>query len=87
MLDYSNSKSLNFIPGISTPTEIMKGIEYQYNILKFFHAEKNGGIATLKFFQKIFKDVLFILTGGIDADNFDLYLKEINVLGVGSTSF
>ena len=85
MLDFSNSNNLNFIPGISTPSEIMKGIEFKYNILKFFHAEKNGGVSSLKFFKDIFRDTLFIPTGGVNLDNFNLYLKEINVLVVGST--
>ena len=87
MLEFSNSKALNFIPGISTPSEIMKGIEYEYDILKFFHAEKNGGINTLRFFNDIFQKILFIPTGGINAQNYNLYLKESNVIGVGSTSF
>ena len=65
----------------------MTGIEYEFNILKFFHSEKNGGIATLKFFSEIFRDVLFVPTGGINLDNCDSYLKEKNVLAVGSTSF
>jgi len=87
MLDFSNTKDLNFIPGISTSSEIMKGIEYDYNILKFFHSEKNGGTSTLKFFNEIFRDILFIPTGGVNKDNCDSYLQENNVLAVGSTSF
>ena len=87
MLDFSNTNDLNFIPGISTPSEIIKGIEYDYNILKFFHSEKNGGISTLNFFSEIFRDILFIPTGGVNKVNCDLYLQENNVLAVGSTSF
>jgi len=87
MLDFSNSNNLNFIPGVSTSSEIMKGIEYDYNILKFFHSEKNGGISALKFFNEIFRDILFIPTGGVNKDNCDSYLQENNVLAVGSTSF
>ena len=87
MLDFSNTNNLNFIPGISTPSEIMKGIEYEYNILKFFHSEKNGGINTLNFFNEIFRDILFIPTGGVNKVNCDSYLQEKNVLAVGSTSF
>ena len=83
MLDFSNSNNLNFIPGIFTPAEIIKGIEYKYKILKFFHAEKNGCVNSLEFYQ----DILFIPTGGVNLDNFNLYLKEINVLVVGSTGF
>jgi 2-dehydro-3-deoxyphosphogluconate aldolase / (4S)-4-hydroxy-2-oxoglutarate aldolase len=87
MLEFSNLSNLNYLPGVSTPSEIMTGIEYEFNILKFFHSEKNGGIATLKFFGEIFRDVHFVPTGGVNLDNCDLYLKEKNVLAVGSTSF
>jgi 2-dehydro-3-deoxyphosphogluconate aldolase/(4S)-4-hydroxy-2-oxoglutarate aldolase len=87
MLDFSNTNDLSFIPGISTPSEIMKGIEYNYKILKFFHSEKNGGISTLNFFSEIFRDILFIPTGGVNKANCDLYLQENNVLAVGSTNF
>ena len=87
MLDFSNTNNLNFIPGISTPSEIMKGIEYNYKVLKFFHSEKNGGTRTLKFFKEIFRDILFIPTGGVNNDNCNSYLQENNVLAVGSTSF
>tara|TARA_B110000116_G_scaffold256167_1_gene255129 strand:- start:60 stop:647 length:588 start_codon:yes stop_codon:yes gene_type:complete len=87
MLDFSNSNNLNFIPGISTPSEIMKGIEFNYKILKFFHAERNGGTSTLNFFNEIFRDTLFVPTGGINIENYNSYLQLKNVLAVGSTSF
>ena len=47
----------------------MKGIEYNYKILKFFHSEKNGGTSTLNFLMKFFEISLFIPTGGIKYDN------------------
>ena len=62
-------------------------INMMTNILKFFHSEKNGGISSLKFFNEIFQDISFIPTGGVTIDNCELYLRENNVLAVGSTSF
>ena len=47
--------------------------------------KKNGCVNSLDFYQDIFQDILFIPTGGVNLDNFNLYLKEINVLVVGST--
>ena len=87
LLDFSNSKNLNFIPGVSTPSEIMTAIQCGNNILKFFHAEKNGGVKSLEFLHDIFDDIKFIPTGGINKENFKFYLDLANVIAVGSTGF
>ena len=65
----------------------MIAIEYNYSVLKFFHAENNGGIDTLKFLFNIFEDIKFIPTGGITLNNFKSYLNLPNVLSIGSTGF
>jgi len=87
LLDYSIKKNLNFIPGVSTPSEIMKAIEYEKIILKYFHAERNGGIKSLEFLYEIFEDIFFIPTGGITKENYNAYLDLPNVISVGSTKF
>ncbi len=87
LLDYSSSKKLNFLPGVSTPSEIMKAIEYKITVLKYFHAERNGGIKSLKFLYEIFDDIKFIPTGGITLENYSSYLDLPNVISVGSTRF
>lgn len=87
LLDFSNSKNLNFIPGVSTPSEIMMAIGCGNNILKFFHAERNGGVKSLKFLYDIFDDIKFIPTGGVNEENYNSYLDLPNVIAVGSTSF
>ena len=87
LLEFSNKNKLNYIPGISTPSEIMIAIEYNYSVLKFFHAENNGGTHTLKFLFNIFEDIKFIPTGGITLNNFKSYLNLPNVLSIGSTGF
>jgi 2-keto-3-deoxy-6-phosphogluconate aldolase len=37
-------------------------------LLKYFHAEKNGGVKSLKFLDDIFNDIKFIPTGGINME-------------------
>ena len=75
-----------FIPGVSTPSEILTAIEYDCNILKYFHAEKNGGAKSLRFLEEIFNEIKFIPTGGINNENKGNYLALNNVLAVGSTN-
>ncbi len=87
MLDFANKNDILFIPGVSTPSEILTAIEHDYKLLKYFHAEKNGGANSLKFLEEIFNDVRFIPTGGINGENMDDYFALDNVIAVGSTNF
>ncbi len=87
LLDYSSEKKLNYIPGVSTPSEIMTAIEYDKTVVKYFHAEKNGGIKSLEFLYEVFENIKFIPTGGITLENYAAYLKLPNVICVGSTKF
>ena len=87
ILDFTMNNNLNFIPGVSTPSEIMMAIEYKKTILKYFHAEKNGGTKSLELIYDIFEDIKFIPTGGITLQNYEAYLKLPNVISVGSTKF
>ena len=87
ILNYTIENNLNYIPGVSTPSEIMMAIEYEKKILKYFHAEKNGGTKFLENIYEIFDDIKFIPTGGITLENYNTYLKLPNVISVGSTKF
>ena len=87
MLEFSKKNNILFVPGVATPSEILTAIEYEYKLLKYFHAEKNGGINSLNFLGEIFNEIKFIPTGGINHENMDSYLALNNVIAVGSTSF
>tara|TARA_Y100001970_G_scaffold293500_1_gene440759 strand:- start:7304 stop:7855 length:552 start_codon:yes stop_codon:yes gene_type:complete len=87
MLEFSRKNDIFFIPGVSTPSEILTAIEYNCKLLKYFHAEKNGGPNSLKFLDEIFNEIKFIPTGGINQENMDSYFAINNVIAVGSTNF
>ena len=87
ILDFTMKNNLNFIPGVSTPSDIMMAIEYEKKVLKYFHAERNGGTKSLEFIYEIFEDIKFIPTGGITLQNYKTYLELPNVISVGSTKF
>lgn len=87
MLDFANKNNILFIPGVSSPSEILTAIQYDCKLLKYFHAEKNGGANSLKFLEEIFNDISFIPTGGINHKNMNNYLSLDNVIAVGSTNF
>jgi 2-dehydro-3-deoxyphosphogluconate aldolase/(4S)-4-hydroxy-2-oxoglutarate aldolase len=74
-----------FIPGVVTPSEIMRGIELGYDTFKFFPAEIFGGTKTLKTYSSLFPDIKFCPTGGINHSNYKEYLTLPNVICVGGS--
>ena len=65
LADYAVSKKIVMIPGVQTPSEIMKASEAGFKTLKFFPAELSGGVSRLKAYKSVFSDIKFIPTGGI----------------------
>ena len=87
ILKIANKHKIKYIPAVSSPSEVMTGLEYKFNLMKFYPSEISGGIKTLNSYADIFEDAIFIPTGGINNSNFKSYLKLPNVIGVGSTNF
>lgn len=77
--------SLALIPGISTLSELMLGLEYGLDCFKFFPAEAAGGIAMLKSIAGPIPKATFCPTGGISPDNYRAYLQLPNVACVGGS--
>jgi 2-dehydro-3-deoxyphosphogluconate aldolase / (4S)-4-hydroxy-2-oxoglutarate aldolase len=74
-----------FLPGAVTATEVMKLLDSDISLLKFFPAESSGGIAAVKAFGGPFPDVTFCPTGGIDLARAQEYLALANVACVGGS--
>lgn len=74
-----------FIAGVSTPSEIMCGMERGWQFFKFFPANLFGGLGALKAYGGLFPEVKFCPTGGINASNYSEYLELNNVLSVGGS--
>lgn len=74
-----------FLPGVSTPSEIIFGMELGWQYFKFFPANLFGGINALKTYGAIFPTVTFCPTGGINGDNYKDYLNLPNVKAIGGS--
>ncbi len=74
-----------FIPGVSTSSEIQRGLERGYSCFKLFPAEQLGGPSTLKALAGPFPNVRFCPTGSITAEKAPSYLALSNVLCVGGS--
>ena len=83
LLNYAKQKNIPLIPGVQTPSEIMKANEAGLSTLKFFPAELSGGVDRLKAYKSVFADIKFIPTGGITNKNALSYLALDNVSAVG----
>jgi 2-dehydro-3-deoxyphosphogluconate aldolase/(4S)-4-hydroxy-2-oxoglutarate aldolase len=73
------------VPGISTPSEIMQALDLGLDTVKFFPAEANGGLPTIKALAAAFPQVRFMPTGGITAETAPAYLAHPSVAAVGGS--
>ena len=85
LLDASRSVDMPFLPGVFTPSEVMRAHEQGFNALKLFPAQQAGGIGMLKAMNGPLPGVKFCPTGGIGADNFIDFLQLPNVACVGGS--
>lgn len=76
---------LAYIPGVSTPSEVLLGIKHGLTTLKWFPAETSGGVPALKAISAPFPSLRFIPTGGINSDNGRNYLEEKSVKAIGGS--
>ncbi|MDA9091173.1 bifunctional 4-hydroxy-2-oxoglutarate aldolase/2-dehydro-3-deoxy-phosphogluconate aldolase [Porticoccaceae bacterium] len=85
LLQAAQKSSIPLLPGISSVSELMRGLEYGHRDFKFFPAEAAGGVPVLKAMAGPFSDVKFCPTGGIGLHNVLAYLALPNVLCVGGS--
>lgn len=85
LLMAASQGSIPLIPGISTVSELMVGMNYGLKEFKFFPAEANGGVKALKAIAGPFSQVRFCPTGGISLANYRDYLALESVLCIGGS--
>lgn len=85
LLEAGKSSPIALIPGISSTSELMKGIDNGYEAFKFFPAEASGGVKSIKSIGGPFPNVRFCPTGGINTGNFKDYLACGNVDCIGGS--
>lgn len=85
LLEAAATSDIPFLPGATTPSEIMALLERGYEILKFFPAEQSGGLPFLKALASPLAAVRFCPTGGISPRNAPDYLAQPNIVCVGGS--
>lgn len=85
IVSYCLEKNIPVLPGCATPSDLEKAIELGLSVVKFFPAEANGGIKSIKAMSAPYKDLCFMPTGGINEHNLSDYLSFDKVMACGGT--
>lgn len=85
VVEYCVTNNIPITPGIATPTEIERALEFNLEVVKFFPAEPLGGLNYLKAISAPYRNLKFIPTGGVDEKNLLNYLNFSNVLACGGS--
>ena len=79
------ASGLPFLPGVSSPGDIMRGLDLGLSHFKFFPAVASGGIPGLAALSGPFAEARFCPTGGITMETAPDWLALDPVLCVGGT--
>jgi len=85
VVELAQAADLMVFPGVSTATEAQQAWNLGLRTMKFFPASLAGGPAMLKALASVFRDVKFMPTGGVSAQNLAEYLSVPCVLACGGS--
>ncbi len=85
LLNAVAKQSIPLLPGVNSPSEVMKLMSLGFTEMKFFPAEAAGGVNMLKSIAGPLPQVTFCPTGGVNLSNAKDYLALDNVVCVGGT--
>jgi 2-dehydro-3-deoxyphosphogluconate aldolase/(4S)-4-hydroxy-2-oxoglutarate aldolase len=82
---FARESGVPVLPGVCTPSEIMRSLAQGVDLVKFFPAEATGGLDYLKAVAAPFGGVRFVPTGGIGPATVDAYLRHPQVVACGGS--
>ena len=85
VLKAARDEKLDLLPGTSSASEVMLGMEYGYDFFKVFPAEAVNAYALIKSLEAPFQNIRFCPTGGINLSNVNRYLVLPNVACAGGS--
>lgn len=77
--------NIPYLPGVVTPTEIMKAIKLGYTTVKFFPAGVFGGLKAIDALGSAFTNVKFMPTGGVSNSNLSEFVKNKRIVACGGS--
>ena len=85
VLENSVKAHIPVVPGVATPTDIMRVLDHGLDHVKVFPVESLGGLDYLKALAGPFPNLKFMPSGGVNGQNFISYLKTPNVFSVSGS--
>jgi 2-dehydro-3-deoxyphosphogluconate aldolase/(4S)-4-hydroxy-2-oxoglutarate aldolase len=85
LIGAAKSSGLPLLPGVMTPSEVMKAREQGFRQLKLFPAVPAGGVGMLNAIAGPLSDITFCPTGGISQETAPAFLALKNVACVGGS--
>jgi 2-dehydro-3-deoxyphosphogluconate aldolase/(4S)-4-hydroxy-2-oxoglutarate aldolase len=82
LLELCRARGAPYVPGVLTPSEVVRARSLGAEVVKIFPAGLSGGVAYLKDLLGPFPDLPVLATGGIKPSEVPAYL-EAGVLAVG----
>lgn len=82
---WCTSHGVPVLPGVVTPTEMMRAIAAGLHTVKFFPAQASGGPDRLRATESVFPALRFVPTGGIGPRDLESYLALDSVVAVGGS--
>ena len=83
--DVASERELPYLPGIANATDIMATLPYGIDVLKFFPAVPMGGLPVLKALAAPFPQLMFMPTGGVNANNMREWLEYPKIASMGGS--
>jgi len=81
----AQDSGLPIFPGIATASELQKAWNMGLRAVKFFPASLSGGPDMLRALSSVFRDVVFMPTGGVNETNMISYLTIPSVIACGGS--
>lgn len=85
IVEYCLKQGVPIYPGTMTAGEVQRAYALGLREVKFFPASLAGGVPMLKALSSVFRDMRFMPTGGVSADNLGEFLALPSVLACGGS--
>lgn len=82
---YCLEKDVPILPGCATPSDMEAAIEMGLDVVKFFPAEANGGVKSIKAMAAPYTQLRFMPTGGVNEKNLLDYLSFPKIIACGGS--
>lgn len=76
VVDRARELGLEVLPGVATATEVQRARRAGVGAVKFFPADRLGGLHAIAALAAVFPDVGFVPSGGVNLDNLADYLAH-----------